>query len=296
MKLRGANGFRWQRAAAALLLGMSLAGGALGQGAANGADPLAERFRMVNALIENSSAALEIERGGVAQASERREQARRLYREAGAARDAGNRERAGQLLNQASTTMFEAARLVDSHPGAAKAERDFATRLESVDALLAAHARVCEEKACNASAMRKFRDSVSAKVAAAKEGFARDPAGARRQLDLAYQEAKAAIEDLRGGETLVRSLQFKNKEEEYRYELDRNDTHKMLVTVLLTEKLGDPAVERRTRPFLSAAAELRARAEGEAGKGLYEKAIETLELSTRELLRALRGAGIYIPG
>ena len=38
---------------------------------------------------------------------------------------------------------------------------------------------------------------------------------------------------MRSGDTLVRSLNFASKEEEYRYEIDRNDTHQMLIKVLV---------------------------------------------------------------
>ncbi len=259
-------------------------------------DPLTERFKFVNTLIEESSGARELASGAPKQARDRREQARRLYREAAAARDAGNRERAAQLLAEATTKMFEAVRLADSHQGTAKAERDFNSRLESVNALLEAYSRVCNEKACDAKTAEQLRDDVRGKVANARGRLASDPVGARRLLDSAYEDAKIAIQRLRGGDTLVRSLEFSSKEDEYRYELDRNDTHRMLINVLMGEKLADPNVAKSVRSFLDAAAELRRHAETEAGQGHFEQAIGILESSTRELQRALRGAGIFIPG
>jgi hypothetical protein len=42
--------------------------------------------------------------------------------------------------------------------------------------------------------------------------------------------------------------------------------------------------------------ELREQAEGYAGNKEYETAIDTMEESTRELVRAIRSAGVYIPG
>jgi endonuclease III len=105
-----------------------------------------------------------------------------------------------------------------------------------------------------------------------------------------------AIEKLRGGDTLIRSLHFANKEEEYRYEVDRNDTHRMLIKVLLKEKMEQAAVQRRVNPSLKKADELRAKAEKQAAQGKYEDAVRTLEDSTKELVRAIRSAGIYIPG
>jgi hypothetical protein len=41
---------------------------------------------------------------------------------------------------------------------------------------------------------------------------------------------------------------------------------------------------------------LREDAESAAGEEQYEEAIELLEESTKELIRAIRSAGVYIPG
>ena len=119
---------------------------------------------------------------------------------------------------------------------------------------------------------------------------------ARRGLDAAYEIAKGAIEELRGGDTLVRTLEFATKEEEYAYELDRNDTHQMLITVLVQEKRASAGVDRMVSTYVERADALRAQAERQAGAGDYAGAVATLEQSTKELVRAIRSAGVYIPG
>ena len=48
--------------------------------------------------------------------------------------------------------------------------------------------------------------------------------------------------------------------------------------------------------FINKAVVLREDAESAAGKKKYEEAIELLEESTKELIRAIRSAGVYIPG
>ena len=119
---------------------------------------------------------------------------------------------------------------------------------------------------------------------------------ARATLDRAYLVAKAAISSMRSGDTLVRSLTFASAEEEYHYEIDRNDTHQMLVKVLLAEKRSSAAADAMVQGFVDKASTLRERAEGTARGGDHRAAIRLLEDSTRELVRAIRGAGIYIPG
>ena len=48
--------------------------------------------------------------------------------------------------------------------------------------------------------------------------------------------------------------------------------------------------------FINKAVALREDAESAAGQKKYEEAIELLEESTKELIRAIRSAGVYIPG
>lgn len=258
------------------------------------------RLQAVRSLIEESSAAKRVQASPSPEAKAARERARQLRRDAEAAHTAGDRARADQLLAQAAQSMFEAVRLAESAQSdgslAAKKAKDFEARLASIDALVAAHDRVCEEKRCPEAEQAEVRRQVAARVADAKRGRTQgDIDGARVRLDEAYVAIKVAIEHRRGGDTLVRSLHFKNKEEEYRYELDRNDTHRMLITVLVGDR-SRAAAASVMQKFLDAGAALRAQAERDAAGGRFDAAVENLEAATRELQKALRGAGIYIPG
>ena len=102
---------------------------------------------------------------------------------------------------------------------------------------------------------------------------------------------------MRSGDTLVRSLNFANKEEEYKYELDRNDTHMILIKVMSTDKTSVAGGRNAMLGgFIDKAAQLREKAEKAAGSGDYAAAIPLLESSTLELVRAVRSLGIFIPG
>lgn len=255
------------------------------------------RLQSVRALIEESSAARRVESSSHAQAKALREKARDLHRQAAAAQQSGDKARAEDLLSQAAKQMFEAVKLLDAGAGTQdKKQHDYDARLESVNALTAALERICVEKQCDAAMRAEVRRTVDDKVKRAQALRAKgDIDGARAALDQAYVAVKVAIEHQRSGDTLVRSLQFKNKKEEYVYEVDRNDTHRMLVTLLLQDKTRDkPGAALQTA--LEAASRLRGQAEADAAAGNYEAAVQSLEASTREFQRAIRGAGIYIPG
>ena len=115
-------------------------------------------------------------------------------------------------------------------------------------------------------------------------------------LDKAYEKTKLSVERSREGETLVRELKFETPEDEYIYELDRNDTHRMLLTVLLQEKMKSDRIKERVESFITAADEFRATAVDSAEDKRFEDATAELERSTSELVKAIRSAGVYIPG
>jgi hypothetical protein len=256
-------------------------------------EQLEKRVAAVETLIERSSAARQIEASGDARARAHRDKARDIHARAVAALRAGDLATASRLLPDASVQMFEGVRLAGADAVVAEKRRaDFDARLESVKALAAAQQRIALEKKSvpgSAETAKAIDDMVGQAQQLAANG---DLEAARAVLDRAYLVAKAAIGSMRSGDTLVRSLDFASKEEEYRYELDRNDTHLMLLRLLV----ADPAKAERAGASSAKAAQLRSLAEGRASSGAFAEAVGLLEESTRELVRAIRGAGVYIPG
>jgi len=261
------------------------------------ADDTKSRIETVGQLIHRSSAARQITDSGDQAAMAKYNAAKESYERAVQANGRGDAQSAKRLLEEASRTMFEAVRLAKPQAAVADKKRgDFNKRLASLNGLLVAYERIRKEKKSDAG-NAEINGTVKEKLAHAQALF---EAGrideARASLDEAYASAKVAIEHLRGGDTVVRSLNFATKEEEYRYERDRNDTHRMLLTGLLDEKTDRPELRKQTQPFIDRAADLRQKAESAAASGDYEKATGILEQSTAELVRAIRASGVYIPG
>jgi hypothetical protein len=257
-------------------------------------ETLRSNMESVGKLIDTSSAARQIEASKTPEALDKRDRARALYKSAQAALAAGELAKASQLLADTRAMFFDAVRL--AAPGevtAKKLESDYKARLDSVNALLAAYKRIATEKGVVATGLGETVAPVEKGIAeAAKLAQAEKYKEARSELDRVYLVIKAGISGLRSGDTLVRSLNFATKEEEYNYEIDRNNTHQLLIEAFLSDKRADSTMQR----FIAKAKELRAQAEG-AGKGKdYATGVKLLEESTAELVRAIRGAGIYIPG
>lgn len=280
------------------LIGLGLALAVASGAAAQEREQLERRVQSVGTLIESSSAAKQIESSDVAAARERRNNARLMHREATAMLRGGDLAGAAKLLDQAAREMMDGVRLAkpDQVVGE-KSKRDFETRLESARALLAAQQRITAEKGSareSVDATRNIERLIADAQKVAAQGRYDD---ARPVLDRAYLTARVSIESMRRGDTLVRSLSFASPREEYDYEVDRNDTHRMLINVLLGDRQqGSAALPASMQGFVDKAATMRRDADDQARRGDYGAAIKLLEESTRELVRAIRAGGVYIPG
>ena len=257
-------------------------------------DQLERRLLSTATLIESSTGAKQIEASGAPRAAEQRARARDLHRQAADALRAGDLENTNKLLSEASRAMFEGVRMArPEQVTGSKEQADYQARLDSTRALLDAQKRIAAEKGGRTGESVK---QVEALIAEAERHAAggRLP-DAKRTVDQAYLMVKASIATLRNGDTVVRSLNFASPAEEYHYEVDRNDTHRMLVDMLLKDRRGG-SIDAMVNQAVEAAAKLRQQAEAEAARRDHKAAIKTLEDSTRELVKAIRAAGVYIPG
>lgn len=254
------------------------------------------RLSSVYQLIEHSSAARRVKESGNPEAIERRESALDLVQQAEQALEEGDSEQAGALTREAAQVFVAAVKLLDQGKVAgARQSSDFTARRESIVSLVDAHGRVAQEKGLT-SEHEVLQREVLAKLSAADMASAEgDQVAASAQLQEAYMLVKSAVGNLRDGDTLVRSLHFATAEEEFLYEIDRNDTHRMLVTMLLDEKPTQTEVRKKTESLIKEAGKLRKQAEELGAQNRYPEAITMLEKSTLQLVLAIRAAGIYIP-
>jgi hypothetical protein len=245
-------------------------------------EQLERKFGSTQTLIESSSGAKQIE-------------ARDLHKRAGEALRAGDLEGANKLLDESSRAMFEGVRLAAPQQVTdAKQRSDYTARLESTRALVDAQKRIAAEKG-GARAAEPAKQAEALMAEAEKLVAANQLPEAKLKVDQAYWIVKASIGTLRNGDTLVRSLNFATPLEEYQYEVDRNDTHRMLVDMLLKDKRGGGS-DAMVDQAVASSTTLRKQAEGQAARNDHKTAIKTLEDSTRELVKAIRAAGVYIPG
>ncbi|GBE07321.1 hypothetical protein BMS3Bbin11_01807 [bacterium BMS3Bbin11] len=254
------------------------------------------RLEYVKKLILTSSAAKIIESSNNKKALAKRKEAMRYYQQAIKEMDAGDKVKASGSLDLASKTIVEAVHLIgETEQSVDKQKIDINNKLESIEALMVAYRQIHEEKKISPNA--QVHSKIEKLLAQSRASYKKEAyVESRKTIDTAYALVKKELERLRGGDTLVRSLIFATSKDEYIYELDRNDTHNMLFNVLLKEKQPSKSTVEMAQKFVDKAVELRHKAERQASKGNYKSAIEVLEESTKNLVRAIRGAGIYIPG
>ena len=267
-----------------------------------------QNIGFVEKLINESAAAKQILQSDNQEALALREKAIALLDEARAAQVQGNAEAAAQALNKAKQAIFAGMRLVGGKVVKDKRQENYQKKRHGLESLLAAHQRIRKENE------QKQDVSVKAKSKASQQALQTEShvlekmqeaqvlydkgklVDAGAVLNDAYLSLKVSLVKLRDGKTLVRSLHFETKQDEYRYELSRNDTHNLLINTVLKEKRADPRLGKLMDVPLKKAEQLRREAVEQAGRGDFDAAIKTLEDSTKYIIRAIRMAGIYIPG
>jgi hypothetical protein len=263
-----------------------------------------QNISFVEKLVHESAAAKQILQSDNQEARALREKAIRHLGEARAAETQGSAKAVAEALNKAKQAIFMGMRLVGGQVVKDKRRENYNKKRHSLKSLLAAHQRIREENQqgqdANTQATQGAAEIGAYTQARMQEAQAHYDKGelveAGDVLNNAYLSLKLSLIKLRDGKTLVRSLHFETREDEYQYELRRNDTHNMLINTVLKEKRADPRLGKFMDIPLKEAEKLRAEAEQQAGNEDFESAIKTLEESTKYIIRAIRMAGIYIPG
>ena len=247
-------------------------------------------------LLLDSVSAKKILSGNNEDAKKIHKQALELVEQAKQAHKLGDTDATKEFLDQAKRKLFDAIRLVGNGVKKNGKKQKYTHLAKSVESLLTALAEVSVQKN-DKSQTREIETFAREAITKSRTLFDNDQLGeAIELLEKAYFSVKLTIKGLRDGEILVRELNFASVEEEYYYELDRNKTHRVLVDILLTEKLKDPRFAKLMAKPLESAKKLKQQAEQQASQGDFESALRTLEQSTSQIIRAIRAAGIYIPG
>jgi hypothetical protein len=254
------------------------------------------RFSHVRKLLEISSGAKQVMKSDVPEAHNAYIEARKMY--LSAAQETDN-DKVNILLDKTIKLMYKAIQLASPKELLnRKKKQDFEHKRLSVNALLEALERIAIEKQ-EVAETDKLKEYIVELLASAEQLVNQDQlAAGQEELDEAYLLTKTGIENMRRGDVLVRELNFASIEEEYVYEIDRNDTHQMLIKLLVAKKLASKpeAFKDKINNLVLEAKTIRTQAESLAIDNDFKGAIVELERSTKQLVRAIRMGGVFIPG
>jgi hypothetical protein len=256
-----------------------------------------QKATFVEHLVNKSVAVATIESSGDANAVANLKKARSLVADARTELDGGDFKTANAILDEALAIVNkETRRLSKTRVGEKRTRDAYDRRLQSVKTFLDAYERVGGTKDRTAAIdaeIERINNLVDEAEAIAAEGRIEE---AKLVLDQAYLATRGNIKGLRQGTTLTRSLNFETAEEEYAYEIDRNDSHFMLLELALQRQPVAGSMRGRIDDLRGSAKQHRSGAEGHAAKGAYPPAIDALNESTDALLKAIRMTGLFIPG
>lgn len=258
-----------------------------------------EKKGMVENLALRSVAAKTIEASGDSEAIAALQKARSLIDDAGKISAGGQYKEADDKLNEALKLINDnARRLTLSTVDTERAKVLFERRRHAVETFLSAYERVSSDPNADVSQLPKEHTAwISEKLAEADAMAAKGlHEQAQDPLAAAYERTRELIRTVRAGQTLTRSLNFATVEEEYRYEIKRNDSHFALLEFAIVEMNPQGSIVERINQSREDARKIRTGAEAKAKGGDFPGAIGELGSSTKILLQAIRMSGIYVPG
>ena len=208
--------------------------------------------------------------------------------------DANDIKQCEMHLRQGLEAMSAASRMVKDDKRVKVARKQRYQQLhERVTSFADAYDRVVAEKSMAEVGGLLDRSQINASVkkaeALAQKG---DYMTANKHLFQAANSVEAALTQARDKETLIHQLKFETPEDEYAYELQRNNSNQLLIVVV---KRKEPPQGTNIKYIEKLAAEndaLRQEAESLFKQGKVRPAIETLEKGTDKLTFVLRLLGV----
>jgi hypothetical protein len=252
------------------------------------------KVELLGRLVNESAAAQRIAQSSDGQARELLDSATGAWQRAVQALESGQLRVAGRDAERGLADMADATRRVKDAGRERRLARERYDRLRKrVLSFSEAYRRVLAEKPDAPATGWLDQSEVSRLLeeagALAGEG---EHASANRRLEQAANAVESALSEARHRETLLHELTFTTPEEEYSYELQRNDSYALLVDMLGTKRQQTDTGLQYLQRMLGENETLRKDASELYERGQVDAAIQALEEATRQLARTLRASGL----
>ena len=163
---------------------------------------------------------------------------------------------------------------------------------EHIDMFVSAFDRIAVEKGEGKVRGMLDRDELDAVMSRAETAFDDgELAMANHLMRQAADMVDTALSDARHEDVLLHELNFESLEEEYEYEVSRNESYVVLIDLMQKKTARSQSSASYVKTVIEANTKLRQQADEHASNGQLEQGIAILEKGTDKLSRALRVSG-----
>lgn len=278
---------------------VSLVFAPINQSVANESDRHKAQLDSVARLLGQSSVSKQVLNSENDAAIQHYKLAKSSYEAAVAAYRNGDVDESKALIKKAKGELFEAvvyANIKGVDKAKEKDRQNYDSKRRSVTALLDALDRVSANKG-RVEQNKAVVDSATKLISKADDlYFEKQYVAGIAALNKALRDIENAISSMRTGDTLVRSLSFASPVDEYKYELERNNTHFMLLDMCLAESGKTAAEKKAGLRVKKLAEEHRGKAEAYAKQNKYKEAVKQMERSTMNIFGELKKSNTFKAG
>ncbi len=241
-------------------------------------------------LLMNSKIAKRLEAMDSEEASLALQEARALLEQAKSAHNSGQKAEGSSLSSEALKKFTQAAKLLPKSESALKVLRK---RYIELDVEIASYLEWYYSAPYVSGDEREAISKAKSEVADAHALFDNGKyEAANNILTRVLDDVVLMTNRSMTSTEIVSSLDFETPKQEHKYELARNNEYKRLIPIAEQQKAPKGGKLMLFKRFVKKAESIRAQADSELGSGNVELAIETLQNSTDQYLKALRMVGI----
>ena len=251
------------------------------------------KVKFLDWLVNSSPVAKRIEDSDDNEAKARLKRAQDMWEQAVEHSERNEYELAEGHINEGLKLMTRVSRKFKDKDRVEQARIDLYKQVKGhVDMFVAAFDRIAAEKGDMQIDKMLDREKLDSLIASAESRYEDDDlAMANHLMGQAADMVDHALSDARHEDVLLRELSFESLEEEYAYEVQRNESYVMIIDMLQKKTPKSQTSMAFVQKMVDDNARLRKEADGLAERGDYAEGIKLLEKSTDKLSRALRVSG-----
>ena len=251
------------------------------------------KVKFLDWLVHDSPVSKRIEDSEDDEAKQTLKRAQEMWEQAVEHSEKSEFELAEVHINQGLKLMTTVSRKFKDQDRVRQARIDLYKQVRGhVDMFVSVFDRIAVEKGEDHIYKMLDREKLNSLMSSAQSKYDEgDLAMANHMMRQAADIVDHALSDARHEDVLLRELSFENLEEEYAYEVQRNESYVMIIDMLQKKTAKSQASNTYVRKMIEANAKQRVEADALVKNGEYEQGIALLEKSTDKLSRALRVSG-----